>query len=186
MCSLNFNRSRVMNFSFEAKNFRSLLERAIEGGIEASPLAQDAESSPDRLLAAMVQAIDVMERAGADILAESSENGVEEKDISQIGDYVLTGGEIPAMVITDSVVRLLPGVLEEEAVRKESFSQTTVDSLQSTVLDYPTYTRPEDFKGWKVPGVLLSGHHAEIEKWRKDKSLEATKKKRPDLLKNSS
>ena len=79
-----------MNFSFEAKNFRSLLERAIEDGIEASPLAQDAESSPDRLLAAMVQAIDVMERAGADVLSESSENGVEEKDISQIGDYVLT------------------------------------------------------------------------------------------------
>ena len=76
-----------MDFSFEAKSFRSLLERAIEGGIEASPLAQDVESSPDRLLAAMVQAIDVMERAGAD---SSSENGLEEKDISQIGDYVLT------------------------------------------------------------------------------------------------
>jgi tRNA (guanine37-N1)-methyltransferase len=92
-----------------------------------------------------------------------------------IGDYVLTGGELPAMVIVDSIVRLMPGVLEEEAKRNESFSKD--------VLDYPQYTRPADFKGWEVPEVLLSGNHAEIERWRKKKSLEKTKKVRPDLIK---
>lgn len=78
-----------------------------------------------------------------------------------IGDYVLTGGEIPIMVLVDSVVRLIPGVLEKEATEIESHSAPGV-------LEYPQYTRPEDYKGWKVPEVLLSGNHAEIEKWRKD------------------
>lgn len=102
------------------------------------------------------------------------ENYIDE-EIS-IGDYILTGGEIPAMVITDSVVRLLPGVLKEEATLNESFSDPTL-------LEHPQYTRPEKFEGKKVPGVLLSGNHAEIAKWRKEKSIEKTKKVRPDLLK---
>lgn len=94
-----------------------------------------------------------------------------------IGDYVLTGGEIPAMVIADSVVRLIPGVLEKsEATQDESFSNYQL-------LEYSHYTRPEIFEGKKVPKVLLSGNHAEISKWRKEKSLEKTKKVRPDLLK---
>lgn len=93
-----------------------------------------------------------------------------------IGDYVLTGGEIPAMAIIDSVVRLIPGVLEKpEATTDESFS----DGL----LEYPQFTRPEEFEGLKAPEILLSGNHQEIEKWRKEKSLEKTKKLRPDLLK---
>ncbi len=100
-----------------------------------------------------------------------------------IGDYILTGGELPAMVIVDSVVRLLPGVLEPEAVEHESFSPSIKDPASSILLDYPTYTRPADFKGWKVPEVLLSGDHAEIKKWRKKKSIARTKKKRPDLIK---
>ncbi|MFC1710318.1 tRNA (guanosine(37)-N1)-methyltransferase TrmD [Patescibacteria group bacterium] len=79
-----------------------------------------------------------------------------------IGKYVLTGGEIPAMVITDAIVRLIPGVLEKEATEKESYSK-------GNTLDYPQYTRPSDFKGLKVPEVLQSGNHAEIEKWRKEK-----------------
>lgn len=95
-----------------------------------------------------------------------------------IGDYVLTGGEIPAMVIVDSIVRLIPGVLKkEEATTDESFS----DGL----LEYPQYTRPEEFEGAKVLEVLLSGNHKQIEAWRKQKSLEKTRKVRPDLLKNS-
>lgn len=94
-----------------------------------------------------------------------------------IGDYILTGGELPAMVIVDSVVRLLPGVLDKEAIEHESFSSSKIENL----LDYPTYTRPADFKGWKVPEILLSGDHAEIKKWRKKKSIARTKKKRPDL-----
>lgn len=95
-----------------------------------------------------------------------------------IGDYILTGGEIPAMVVVDCIVRLIPGVLEKEAVKNESFSKT------KKMLDYPQYTRPADFKGWKVPDVLLSGNHAEIDKWRNKKALEKTEKVRPDLLKD--
>ena len=93
-----------------------------------------------------------------------------------IGDYVLTGGEIPAMVLIDSVSRYIKGVIKEESVQEESFS--------NGLLEYPQYTRPEIFEGEKVPEVLLSGHHENIEKWRQAKSLEITKKKRPDLLEN--
>ncbi len=92
-----------------------------------------------------------------------------------IGDYVLTGGEIPAMIIADSVVRLLPGVLEKpEATINESFTEN--------LLEGPQYTRPEEFEGEKVPEVLLSGNHAEIAKWHKEKSIEKTEKTRPDLF----
>lgn len=91
-----------------------------------------------------------------------------------IGDYVLTGGEIPAMLIADSVTRLVSGVLEEEATINESFTENLVE--------HPQYTRPEEFEGTKVPAVLLSGNHAQIDKWRKEKSLEKTKKVRPDLI----
>ena len=92
-----------------------------------------------------------------------------------IGDYVLTGGEIPAMVLIDSVSRYVEGVLKEDSIKEESFS--------NGLLEYPQYTRPEIFEGMKVPEILLSGHHENIEKWRKEKSLEMTKKKRPDILK---
>ena len=91
-----------------------------------------------------------------------------------IGDYVLTGGELPAMVLIDSVSRYAEGVITKESREEESFA--------SGILEYPQYTRPEVFEGEKVPEVLLSGHHANIEKWRKEKSLEITAKKRPDLL----
>jgi tRNA (guanine37-N1)-methyltransferase len=84
-------------------------------------------------------------------------------EVISIGDYVLTGGEIPAMVLTDSIVRLIPGVLEKpEAVEIESFSS-------EGKLEFPQYTRPEEYHGWKVPNVLLSGNHAEIKKWRSKK-----------------
>lgn len=97
-----------------------------------------------------------------------------EEEIS-IGDYVLTGGELPALAVVDSVVRLLPGAVgNPDSIRQESF--------WAGVLDYPHYTRPEEFRGLKVPDVLLSGHHAEIEKWRRRKSLERTLQRRPDLL----
>ena len=91
-----------------------------------------------------------------------------------IGDYVLTGGELPSMVITDSVVRLIPGVIEELSHKNESFN----DNL----LDYPTYTKPRNYKGIKVPEVLLSGDHKKIDEWRNDERLKVTKEKRPDLL----
>lgn len=93
-----------------------------------------------------------------------------------IGDYVLTGGELPAMVLVDAVARLIPGVLGgEQSAHEESFS----DGL----LEYPQYTRPVEFRGKKVPEVLQNGHHGEIEKWRQEQSAVKTKKNRPDLLK---
>ena len=92
-----------------------------------------------------------------------------------IGDYVLTGGELPAMVVADSIIRLIPGVIREESTMEESFS----DNL----LEYNQYTRPAEFRGMTVPEVLLSGHHKNIENWRREQSLEITKKNRSDLLK---
>lgn len=101
-----------------------------------------------------------------------------------IGDYVLTGGEVPAMVIADSVVRLLPGVLgKPEATKDESFSNYTLYPKPYTLLEYPQYTRPEVFEGKQVPPVLLSGNHQKIAEWRETKSLKKTKKVRPDLIK---
>ena len=93
-----------------------------------------------------------------------------------IGDYVLTGGEIPACIVVDAIARLLPGVLADaECYEKESFSD-------ETLLEYPQYTRPYDFRGRTVPEVLLSGHHANIEKWREQKALEKTQAVRPELI----
>lgn len=97
-----------------------------------------------------------------------------DREIS-IGDYVLTGGEIPALVVIDAVARLIPGVVGKE----KSFQE---DSFYRGLLDYPHYTRPRVFQGWKVPEVLLSGDHLKIERWRKKKMLELTLKKRPELL----
>ncbi len=97
-----------------------------------------------------------------------------DREIS-IGDYILTGGELSALVLIDAVSRFIPGVLgNSESALSESFSQG--------LLEYPQYTRPADYKGWKVPDVLLSGNHAEIERWRKNESLKRTYKRRPDLL----
>ncbi len=103
---------------------------------------------------------------------ERVRNSLIDEEIS-IGDYVLTGGEIAAMVVTDAVVRLQPGLLSEEAVNEESFEEG--------VLEYPQYTRPYEYRGMRVPEVLLSGNHALIREWRKEKSLENTRRKRPDL-----
>ena len=91
-----------------------------------------------------------------------------------IGDFILTGGEIPAMAITDSVVRLIDGVITSTSLETESFN----DNL----LDYPNYTKPVEYRGMKVPDVLLSGHHENINKYRHEKQIELTKKNRPDLL----
>jgi tRNA (guanine37-N1)-methyltransferase len=97
------------------------------------------------------------------------------KEIS-IGDYVLSGGELAAAVFCDSVIRLIPGVLNDE-------TSALSDSFQDDLLSPPVYTRPADFKGYKVPDVLLSGHAGEIEKWRFEQAINRTKSKRPDLLK---
>ena len=133
----------------------------------------------------------VLTQAKAAELAESYDNivilcghyeGVDQRIIDEIideeisiGDYVLTGGELPACILVDCVGRLVPGVLSDaECYEKESFS----DGL----LEYPQYTRPYDFRGRRVPDELISGHHANIEKWRNEKALEKTRRVRPDLL----
>jgi len=96
-------------------------------------------------------------------------------DEVSIGDYVLTGGELPAMVIVDAVTRLLSGVLGDP-------SAAEVDSYATGLLEHPHYTRPYDFRGWTVPDILLSGHHAEMERWRRREALRRTWERRPDLL----
>lgn len=103
-------------------------------------------------------------------------NTVIDEKIS-IGDYVLTGGEIPAMAIIDSVTRLLPGVINEESHLNDSFN--------NDLLDYPQYTKPQEYRGMKVPDVLLSGDHKKIDEWRREEQIKKTKKQRPDLLKES-
>ncbi|NCC86832.1 MAG: tRNA (guanosine(37)-N1)-methyltransferase TrmD [Clostridia bacterium] len=111
--------------------------------------------------------------------------GVDERIIEEIvdeeisiGDYVLTGGELPAMVLADSISRMLPGVLASD----ESYQN---ESHYSSLLEYPQYTRPFEWQGKKVPEVLISGHHANIEKWKRECSLERTFKRRPDMLENA-
>jgi tRNA (guanine37-N1)-methyltransferase len=107
-----------------------------------------------------------------------------------VGDYILSGGELPAAMIFDAVTRLLPGALGNEAsTRNESFEEYTeiaVDGRGSrtreVLLDYPHYTRPADYRGWKVPEVLIGGNHAEVAKWRGQQALEKTRRNRPDLL----
>ncbi len=110
--------------------------------------------------------------------------GVDQRVIDEIvdeeisvGDYVLTGGELPALIVTDAVCRMLPGVLSEEICFTE-------ESHFNGLLEYPQYTRPEVWHDVSVPEVLMSGHHLNISKWREEKSLEVTKKMRPDMLKN--
>ena len=93
-----------------------------------------------------------------------------------VGDYVLSGGEIAAALLSDAVIRLIPGVLNDE-------TSALSDSFQDNLLAPPVYTRPADYKGWQIPNVLLSGHSANIDKWRHEQSVERTKQKRPDLLK---
>jgi len=126
---------------------------------------------------------DLSENASQVVLLCGRYEGVDERvsealitDEVSIGDYVLSGGEPAAMVIVDAVVRLLPGALgSETSALNESFSEG--------MLDHPQYTRPHDFRGMKVPDVLLGGNHAEIERWRRDAALAKTRRNRPDLLK---
>ena len=94
-----------------------------------------------------------------------------------IGDYILTGGELPSMVVTDSIVRLIDGVIKEDSYTNESFT--------NNLLDYPVYTKPIDFRGMKVPEILLSGHHEKINEFRKNEQIKRTRIRRPDLLEKS-
>jgi tRNA (guanine37-N1)-methyltransferase len=136
-----------------------------QGEVFTQPLAQDLSESDARIVLLCGRYEGVDERVSEALVT----------DEVSIGDYVLSGGEPAAMVVIDAVVRLLPGALgSETSAVNESFSEG--------LLDYPQYTRPPDFRGMKVPEVLLSGNHAEIARWRKEAALEKTRRKRPDLL----
>lgn len=158
---------------------------------------QDAETvSPDKKLRVVYLSPQgkTFDQKMAEELAEEEDlvllcghyEGIDERvleeivtDYVSIGDYVLTGGELPAMVMVDTISRLVPGVLHND-VSAES------ESFQDNLLEYPQYSRPEEWHGKKVPPVLLSGHHANIEKWRREQSILRTYERRPDLLEKSS
>lgn len=153
---------------------------AIEACLEAHPGAKVVVMTPGGRQYNQQTAASFAKLPGLILLAGHYE-GFDERIMKyvdeqiSIGDYVLTGGELPAMVVTDSVVRLIPGVLGgEQSAHDESFSHG--------LLEYPHYTRPQEYRGESVPDVLQSGHHAEIEKWRLSQARARTKEIRPDLL----
>lgn len=165
----------------------------IFAGVEALTSASRKEDLPPRtrvvLLSAQGQvfsqalARDISQTSSHVVLLCGRYEGVDERvtealatDEISIGDYVLSGGEPAAMVVIDAVVRLLPGALGSE-------TSAVFESFSEGLLDHPQYTRPPDFRGMKVPEVLLSGNHAEIERWRKEAALAKTRRMRPDLLK---
>jgi len=144
---------------------------------EAGALVILLDPAGERLTDAMAR-----ELAGHDHLALvcGRYEGIDERARSQadrevsIGDYVLTGGELPALVLIDAVARLVPGVIEEDSAASDSFA--------TGLLEHPQYTRPDEFEGEAVPGVLLSGHHGEVDRWRRREALRRTLARRPDLL----
>jgi tRNA (guanine37-N1)-methyltransferase len=159
------------------------LFRAVEALKDGDLDVPVALLSPQGRLFSQAVAEEYAQRVGLILICGRYE-GVDERvvehlitDEVSIGDYVLTGGEIPAMVVVDAVTRLIPGALGcEESAERESF----VNGL----LDYPHYTRPAEYRGLKPPEVLLSGNHAEIERWRRRKAIEKTLRRRPDLIRN--
>jgi tRNA (guanine37-N1)-methyltransferase len=141
-----------------------------QGQVFSQPLAQELaqDSSGDRRIVLLCGRYEGVDERVSEVLIT---------DEISIGDYVLSGGEPAAMVMIDAVVRLVPGALGSE-------TSAVFESFSEGLLDYPQYTRPPEFRGMKVPDVLLSGNHAEIARWRKEAALEKTRRKRPDLLKS--
>lgn len=174
----------------EAVTGRTYLTDGNDGDGEAGMPAAEAEGSRSPRVILMCPQGETFTQAKAQELSREAHlificghyEGYDERirshlvtDELSIGDYVLTGGELPAMTVVDAVVRLLPGVLGNE-------SSAVTDSFSDGLLEYPHYTRPVNFRGLQVPDVLLSGHHAEIDKWRRQQSLLRTHARRPELL----
>lgn len=172
---------QVVSISFVDEICSTLDKIIVQNAVGVYHAGSRDTSSPFELISYLLEKAREYAKLDQLILIAGHYEGVDERvrehlvdESISIGDYVLTGGEIPAMVITDAVTRLIPGVLEKpEAVEVESFSNSTVnrepDPTGNTYLEYPQYTRPEKFKSWKVPEVLLSGNHGEIERWRKSR-----------------
>ncbi len=145
-----------------------------QGRLLTQSVAQEL-SQVDRLVLICGRYEGVDERVAANLVSD---------EIS-IGDFVLSGGELPAAVLMESTIRLLPGVLgNEESIEQDSFSKPegAVEEVRHGLLDCPHYTRPAEFRDWKVPDVLLSGDHTKIRQWRRQRALEKTWRRRPDLL----
>jgi len=158
---------------------------AIEAAKAENPHARVIVLTPSGHKYSQAKAHDLADNADGLILVTGHYEGFDERIMTyvdeqlSIGDYVLTGGELPAMVLVDSVVRLVPGVLGgDDSPHDESFSDPNL-------LEYPQYTRPLEFRGEKVPDVLLGGHHAEITKWRHEQAIRKTQDYRPDLAERS-
>ena len=158
--------------------------------LKAEPIFKALENTSGKVIYTSPQGVRLHQNLSNELSTEEEitiiaghYEGIDERVIEEkvdleisIGDFVLTGGELPAMVIADSVARLLPGV-----IKKDSYEQ---DSFYNGLLDHPHYTRPAEFDGLKMPEMLLSGHHKNIELWRKKESLKRTYLRRPDLLEN--
>ena len=188
---------------FSHNNYRSVDDRQYGGGkgmiLKCQPIFEAIQSVKDEKLNKREQKVILLDPSGKKynqvqakkisklkhiILVCGHYEGVDPRikdflvdEVYSIGDYILTGGEYPALVLADSVVRLLPGVLKEEVTDKESFSG------KNPILEYPQYTRPDSFNGHRVPKVLLSGNYKEIQNWREEEAKKITSKLRPDLLK---
>ena len=158
--------------------------------MKPEPLFRALENTTGKIIYTTPQGVTFNQKLALDLATEKEINiiaghyeGIDERVIEQkvdleisVGDFVLTGGELPAMLITDCIARLIPGVIKKESYENDSFF--------NGLLDYPQYTRPQEYNGLNVPDVLLSGHHKNIETWRLKESLKRTLIRRPDLLKN--
>ena len=167
----------------KAKTTEQRIE-AVESVLGASPTCPVILMTPQGRVFNQKIAIELAGQTQIALLCGRYE-GVDERirqhlisDEISIGDYVLTGGELPALILIDAIARLLPGVLGDPDGAMD-------DSHASGLLEYPHYTRPPEFRGWSVPETLLSGDHARIEKWRREQSLQRTLQKRPDLLESA-
>jgi tRNA (guanine37-N1)-methyltransferase len=168
--------------------FKAIAALQVESSSERFPVVL---LSPQGRLFTQALAEELMRRERLVLICGRYE-GVDERiaehlatDEISVGDFVLSGGELPAALIMESVVRLLPGVLgNEESARQESFaaSEASPCEVRRGLLDFPHYTRPAEFQGWRVPEILLSGNHEEIRRWRRQRALEKTWRRRPDLL----
>lgn len=161
------------------------LSRAIEESLPKSSSDEDVRiifPTPDGELLSHSKSLE-LSKAGKLIFINGHYKGIDQRirdkyitDEISIGDYVLTGAELPTMIILDTVIRLIPGVIN-------TYESAETDSFTNQLLDFPHYTRPEEFDGMAVPDILLSGHHQKIAKWRLDCQIKKTKKNRPDLFK---
>ena len=190
--ALEINIIDIRDYTFDKHNTAD--DTPFGGGagmvLKAEPIFRALENTKGKVIYTSPQGVTLNQKLSNELSGEDEitiiaghYEGIDERVIEEkvdleisIGDFVLTGGELPAMVIADSIARLLPGV-----IRKDSYEQ---DSFYNGLLDHPHYTRPAEFDGLKVPDVLLSGHHKNIELWRKKESLKRTYERRPDLLKD--